>query len=283
MIRSWAGGALVVGAAILPLGLASFVGQGCGDGVVTEDGGVGDDAADASDGSDAGPTVTVLTPDLPPLPGESECKITITTGIPLKQAIHVPLCTDVEYATNPPSGGDHWPMWAAYTTYEVPVPREMYVHNMEHGTVVLLHNCEGDCSDVLSAFAKARDELAGDPKCLQIPDGPKERVVTTPDPDLDVPLAAAAWGSTYKATCIDLPSLRSFVKKAYDKATESTCAQGKLVGAEDGGAPVCVDGGLVDAGNDATGGGGTGGEADAGSSGGADAGSGGAGGASDAG
>lgn len=251
MWRTWAKGALVLAAGVVPFGAAAVLAQGCGSTTVESDAGA-DGETDAGPDADAAPpepVVTVLTPDAPPLPGQTECKVTITTGLPITGQTHVAVCSEVAYATNPPSSGNHWGVWASYTTYEAPVPREMYVHNLEHGAVVLLHDCEGECPEVLAAFADARAEVTGDPKCLTIPDGPKERVLVTPDPELDVPVAAAAWGATYRATCVDPASLKDFVKKVYGKGPEAVC--GELSGV----IPVCADGGVVDGG---AGGGGAG-------------------------
>lgn len=247
-------------AALLALAAASAaIAPGCG--TVGLDGtGGGAGAGGGGGGGSTGPEVTVLTPDLPPLPGESACEVTITTGIPLATATHMEVCTDLDYPTNPPSGGPHWGVWASFTTYEAPLPREMYVHDMEHGAIVLLHRCEGACPEVLEAFADARKAVEGDPKCLQIPGGPTERVIVTPDPELDVPVAAAAWGATYKATCLHPESLRDFMKARYDKGPESTCASGF-------GVPDCSGGT-----------GGTGGAGGAGGTGGSTGGSGGGGG-----
>lgn len=238
-VRSWARGALVGAAALLPVWAAAALQPGCGSVTAEPDG--GDDAGSGGDAA-TGPHVTVLTPDAEPLPGQSLCEVTITTDIPLEKAVHVDVCTDLDYPTNPPAGGPHWGVWAAFTTYEVPVPREMYVHDMEHGGVVLLHRCDGPCPEVLELLADARDAVAGDPICLQVPGGPTERVLVTPDPELDVPIAAAAWGATYKATCLDPDSLRAFVKEHYGHGTETTCAQGKLYGDPGSGAPDCTGG-----------------------------------------
>jgi hypothetical protein len=247
MARWWIRSAVALVAALAPIGGAATLSQGCGS---TK---VGDDAGAGGSESDAGAVTTVLHPDAAPLPGQSACEVTITTKIHVASAKHVPVCTHVDYATNPPSGGDHWGVWAAFATYDVPVPREMYVHDMEHGGLVLLHDCQGACPEVLAALAQAHDAVAGDPLCLQIPGGPAERVVTTPDPLLDTPIAAAAWGATYTATCIDVPSLRDFAKAHYGHGTETLCADGKLYGADDGGAPMCSDAGMGGAGG-ATGG-----------------------------
>jgi Protein of unknown function (DUF3105) len=218
-------------------------------------GGCGQQEIKTDEGTAAAPPsahdVVTLLPDAPPLLGEAECKVVITTGLPTGRAAHVDVCTPVAYATNPPSSGDHWPVWAAYKAYEVPVPREMYVHNLEHGAVVLAYRCASECPEVLALLEEVRVEAASDPLCLTRPGGPAARLVLTPDPHLDTPVAAAAWGATYTATCLDKPSLARFVAQHYARGPENTCGDGKAIDDPDGGAPRCDDpnGGAPDGGN----------------------------------
>jgi hypothetical protein len=176
----------------------------------------------------SGPKNTeVLTPNAPPLPGQTECRVVMTTNIAISSAVHVPTCTPVTYATNPPSGGDHWGQWAAFKKYKVTVPRETYVHNLEHGAVVLSYRCDDDCPEVVAALEKVFDEAAGDPLCVAAGGTPKARLLLTADPKLDTPIAASAWGATYTATCIDTASLAKFVSANYGKGPESTCYDGQ--------------------------------------------------------
>lgn len=182
-----------------------------------------------------------LRPDAPPLPGESECKVVIQTGIGVDSATHVPECTPVTYATNPPSGGDHWPVWAAFKKYEVPVPREMYVHNLEHGGIVLAYRCPSGCAEVTAMLEEVLAEANPDPRCLTSAGGPAARLLLTPDDGLDTPVAAAAWGATYTATCLDKPSLERFVADNYALGPEDTCASGVAVDDPNAGAPRCEE------------------------------------------
>jgi hypothetical protein len=195
-------------------------------------------------GDDVGTTPTgplnteILTPNAPPLPGQTECKVVMTTNIEIPSAIHVATCTPVKYATNPPSGGDHWGQWAAFKKYSATiVPREMYVHDLEHGAVVLAYRCADDCPDVVMALEKVFDEAKGDPLCLSAGSTPKARLVLTKDPLLDTPIAAAAWGATYTATCIDTASLAEFVAANYGKGPEATCYNGQDL--DVAGPPMC--------------------------------------------
>jgi hypothetical protein len=171
----------------------------------------------------SGPVIRVLHPAAPPLSGESACTVTETTDIPVSSAAHVAVCTAVSYATNPPSGGSHWPVWAAFRKYDTPVPAEMLVHDLEHGSVALLYRCADPCPEVVAALDAVFDAITDD-GCPA--GGPASRMVRAPDPDLPTPIAAAAWGATYTATCIDHDSLLAFTKAHYRKAPEDTCADG---------------------------------------------------------
>jgi hypothetical protein len=215
-------------AALVALGLA---GPACGDST-------GEEASTAaSGGSGSGTTATgsggqapigdveVLTPSAAPLPGQAACEVRITTNIPIVDAKHLDVCTDVIYPTNPPAGGDHWPAWASFATYEEPVPEEMLVHDLEHGAIAMLHDCDGCADQVLAAFDDAKIAHGADPKCLS--SGTVARFIVAPRPELDHPVALAAWGATYTATCIDPPSLEAFVEAHYAGGPEDTCFPGK--------------------------------------------------------
>jgi hypothetical protein len=81
---------------------------------------------------------------------------------------------------------------------------------------VLLHNCGATaCPDVVAALQAASDGIPDDPLCAAAGQGVRVRTVITPDPLLDVRVAAAAWGWTYKADCADEPTLKQFALDHY--------------------------------------------------------------------
>jgi hypothetical protein len=207
----------------LPFGVA--VAQGCSDPVVQEE-------SDASSPPDAGgsdalaeATTVTLFPDAVPLAGESECKVVEVSGIPVASGKHLLTCTAIESPTNPPSGGEHWPAWALYTKYTKPIPREMYVHNLEHGAVVITYRCKDPCPEVVAALEGVFDE-AVDPYCATM-SPPTSRLVLTPDPNIPTPIAASTWGATYTATCLDPPSLKDFIQRFIGHGPEMVCGGGK--------------------------------------------------------
>jgi hypothetical protein len=165
---------------------------------------------------------------------------------PDQPASHVDECSQLDHWSNPPTAGDHYPRWAAFKTYAEPIPRGYYVHSMEHGAVLLLHNCPGGCDAAdLAAMQTFVNSLPLDPLCPGgmgagggggapstggaggVDDGPvKRRVIIVPDPDLDVPFAVAAWGHMLKAQCFDEAIVRPFVTEHYAQSYEDICAGG---------------------------------------------------------
>lgn len=151
------------------------------------------------------------------------------------------LGTDVTYNSNPPSSGPHYPIWAAFQEYPDPVDRRYYVHDLEHGAMVLLYNCAllpdggaglvdgGDggtaCDALREGLRAAAASIPSDPLCANTP-GVRIRYVITPDPLITNPIAATGWGFTYNAACVDMPTLIDFANKHYGQGTEPVCANG---------------------------------------------------------
>ena len=144
----------------------------------------------------------------------------------LEKASHVPVGTDITWTSNPPSSGSHFPVWAAYQAFSTPVPRGYYVHDLEHGAVVLLFNCarsDAGCDELPAALQQVSDALPSDGMCTA---PVRVRTVISPDPLLPTPIAAVAWGFVYRAECVDLPSLKAFAAAHYAQGPENVCANG---------------------------------------------------------
>lgn len=161
-------------------------------------------------------------PDATPLAPHAECVVT-TGSAPADSAAHVPVCSELDYPLHPPAGGPHYGVWADFAIYEDPVPWGFLVHALEHGAVILAHNCEGECPEVRAAFERIHAER-DDPGCRTHPNG--SRIIIVPDPTLETPIVALAWEHVYQATCLDEPSLRAFVDAHYAQAPENICAPG---------------------------------------------------------
>ncbi|WP_394843425.1 DUF3105 domain-containing protein [Pendulispora brunnea] len=158
---------------------------------------------------------------------DASCEIVIDE-YPLLASPHVPKSREIAYNSNPPSSGPHDQDWAAFQEFTDPVPQRNYVHDLEHGAVVFLYRCDlpgaGDCNAITELFRSTVSGLPDDPICAN--ETKRVRTVITPDPRIDVPIAATAWGWTYRARCIDPASLAAFVRDHYGQGPEVLCRPG---------------------------------------------------------
>ena len=142
------------------------------------------------------------------------------TGLP---SLHLEVCSPVAYPDNPPAGGDHYPVWAAFQRFEFPVPRGFWVHDLEHGAVVYSYNCADGCADEVAAVQALIDALPTDPLCGG---ASRRRVVLTPDPLLDVRWGVSAWGHTLRANCVDTLRFTQFYANHFGSGPEDLCGGG---------------------------------------------------------
>lgn len=191
--------------------------------------GCGTTATQLDSGSDqsAPPTDSGVRPDVQTIfHPDASCLVTITAP-ETPAAAHVDEGTPITYPSNPSSGGAHYPRWATYGPHSNPIPAPYWVHNLEHGAVVLLHKCDPDagtpCNNGQMFLTQASAALPDDPSCTA---AIRVRTVIAPEPNLPTPFAASAWGWTYTAACSDMPTLVEFAKAHYAKGPEDTCAEG---------------------------------------------------------
>ena len=145
----------------------------------------------------------------------------ITEAHPPASATHLALCSAVTYDSNPPSGGDHYAVWAAFQSYDFAVPDGFLVHALEHGAVVFWYNCPDGCADEVAQAQALIDSLPLDPLCAGT--GTPRRAVLVPSPELDARWAASAWGFLEKAECFDADALRAFYTEHYGQGREDLC------------------------------------------------------------
>ena len=148
----------------------------------------------------------------------------VTEASPPTSWNHLTPCDPVTYDTNPPSGGDHYFVWAAYHSYDFAVPPGFLVHSLEHGAVIYWYNCPDGCSDEVAQAEAFIGELPTDPLCAG--QGVERRVILVPSPDLPARWAASAWGFTLKADCFDRVGMRSFYDTHYGNGREALCDPG---------------------------------------------------------
>lgn len=141
---------------------------------------------------------------------------------------HVSQGTILEFSTNPPASGPHFQLWAGFDRSYDSLQRGFWLHNAEHGAIVLLHRCT-DCPDETSQLEDAVRGFPVDPACVP---PVRNRAMVVADPDLpeDIPFAAVAWGVTYSATCVDPAAILQFQRDFYAEAPENFCDDGAGLG-----------------------------------------------------
>ena len=103
--------------------------------------------------------------------------------------------------------------------------RGYWVHNLEHGGIVLLHRRDAPAS-VVTDLTNAYRSLPADPKCGDA------RALLTPDAEMPRPVAVVAANWRLDADGVDPEAIRAFVLAHRDQAPESICA-GLLVAERD--------------------------------------------------
>jgi hypothetical protein len=138
--------------------------------------------------------------------------------------LHMPIGTPIEWSTNPPAIGAHYPIWAGWDRHYPQLERAYYVHNLEHGGVALLYNCPSGCPDVVESLLEIVRTAKSDSTCEGVV---RHRLIVAADRLLpaEVQVAAVAWGKLYTASCFD-PYVATFVRTQYRHGPEDTCADG---------------------------------------------------------
>ena len=188
-----------------------------------EVGGAADEAGDTGSGGQAegGAAGSGAGSDMQGLAGSGACGEKLLTFTD-PSARHVTECSPITYPMNPPVYGDHYPFWALYKSYSVPVPLGFLVHDLEHGAVVLLYNCPDGCADEVAVAQALLDALPQDPRCTA---EVKHQTILSPDPTLPTRWATVAWGHSLTADCFDTAAVRGFYDANVGRGPEDSCSE----------------------------------------------------------
>ncbi len=95
------------------------------------------------------------------------------------------------YNSNPPTSGPHAPQPAPWGVQGQPIPKEVPIHNMEHGGVVIWYDCSAGAAPLDEAQCQQlRDELA-DITSSKVGEG--KLVLMVPYDSMDRRIALTAW------------------------------------------------------------------------------------------
>jgi hypothetical protein len=123
------------------------------------------------------------------------------------------------YATHPATSGSHWPVTAPnaqapfgapvrWGPYDVELPDEALVHNLEHGGIGLHYNCPDGCVETVEALTS------------MAPRGFSQFVIS-PYADMDSKIAITSWRHIMYLDEVDEAAIREFIDEYLDRAPES--------------------------------------------------------------
>ena len=126
---------------------------------------------------------------------------------------HVPVGTAVSYRNVPPTSGPHWPRVASWRVHAEELPPEIWVHNLEHGGIVILYRCGTPCPDLMQQLWDVSQTFPrskhGDVKLL-----------ITPYRGLKTRLAILAWTWIDEMEAFDRGRLLRFYQAHVDRGPE---------------------------------------------------------------
>jgi len=102
------------------------------------------------------------------------------------------------YNSDPPTSGPHLPYIAPWGIHTEPIPRQLQVHNLEDGGVMVQYNCPEPCPDLVAKLAA-------------IVSGYDQQVILAPYPGMKTRIALTAWTRMDAFNDFDEPRIRRFI------------------------------------------------------------------------
>ena len=113
--------------------------------------------------------------------------------------LHLQTATDAHepYNSDPPTSGPHLPYIAPWGVHTRPIVRELQVHNLEDGGVLVQYNCE--CPDLAAKLRAVVEKY-------------DKYVIVAPYPGMASPIALTAWTRIETLSAFDEKRIRRFIE-----------------------------------------------------------------------
>jgi hypothetical protein len=136
------------------------------------------------------------------------------TPVPDEGRTHIPDTQQPQYAHYPPASGPHYDAPANWGVYDQALPEGRWVHNLEHGGVVILYKCPSGCPDLVKQL---KDFYSSAP---QSKEWKEVKLVITPYDKMQRQLAIVAWDWIDEMDTFDSARLRKFYNAHVDQGPE---------------------------------------------------------------
>jgi uncharacterized protein DUF3105 len=112
--------------------------------------------------------------------------------------VHIQSVTDphTPYNSDPPTSGPHLPYIAPWGVHTRPIPRELQVHNLEDGGVLVQYSCE--CPDLVAELTRVVQRY-------------DTQVILAPYPGMKSRIALTAWTRLETLDQFDEKRIRRFI------------------------------------------------------------------------
>jgi hypothetical protein len=168
----------------------------------------------------ATPRPTTTAPPTPAPASPTAAQLPTVLVVPSERQIpdegrnHIPEGEPGTYDHFPPSSGEHYAPVLQYDYYAVEVPPEYYVHNLEHGAIVVLYNCPEPCPDTETLLGEFFDRAPPDDVFGEV------KVVIGQNSDLESKVVALAWGYQMDLPEADVEALLDFYRRHVNQGPE---------------------------------------------------------------
>ena len=127
---------------------------------------------------------------------------------------HIPDTQQPQYVHYPPASGPHYDAPAEWAVYDQPLPEGRWVHNLEHGGIVILYKCSTACPELVKQL---EDFYASAPQSAR---WKEVKLVVTPYDKMEHQLAIVAWDWIDEMDTFDRDRLSKFYKAHLDRGPE---------------------------------------------------------------
>jgi len=133
---------------------------------------------------------------------------------------HVAPPTTVVYTHDPPTSGCHYSLGSGTApispgVYDKRVDPEYWVHNLEHGYIVVLYNCSAGCASDIATLKQWYDGHAPDPALPS-----EKKIIVIPWTPMSTRFAVESWDWYLPVPTADTTQIEAFYQNHVDQSPE---------------------------------------------------------------